>query len=321
MDDGSRRLNTGSRADGTADICVEVERPVTSSLPPVWVVIVAYRPGPVLADTLQALERQSVPVHTVLVDNDDRGGDVTVDQAVKGREGDVTLLRGHGNVGFARACNLGATEAPEEAILWFLNPDAVPPRHAAEQLAKHLTNSPAAPAIAGTALISPEGGRDASAMRARLTPFSALLEGLPLLRRLWPSLAGKRFLKPLRQSGEGRVACHAVSGASLAISKTDFDALGGFDPGYFLHVEDIDLCDRAVSAGGAVMCLVDVQVVHHRSTSDAPRLSVERAKARGFARYFRQRWPLSPLAWLMSLAAFARAEVRGRRRLHRRSAP
>lgn len=70
--------------------------------------------------------------------------------------------------------------------------------------------------------------------------------------------------------------------------RADFDQLGGFDEGYFLHVEDVDLCRRAIEAGGAVIYQPLAGALHYTSTSDAPSAFVQRHKARSLARYFRK---------------------------------
>src|SRR3546814_14367483 len=41
----------------------------------------------------------------------------------------------------------------------------------------------------------------------------------------------------------------AVSGALMLLPRALFDRIGGFDEGYRLHVEDLDLCRRARAAG------------------------------------------------------------------------
>lgn len=74
----------------------------------------------------------------------------------------------------------------------------------------------------------------------------------------------------------------------MLISRDSFERLGGFDEGYFLHVEDLDICRRAEAEGGTVIYTPLASALHHGATSDAPALAVERHKGAGLSRYFRK---------------------------------
>ena len=79
----------------------------------------------------------------------------------------------------------------------------------------------------------------------------------------------------------------AVSGALMLLPRALFERLGGFDQGYRLHAEDLDLCRRAREAGALVACANDVRVVHVRGVSSRSRpLFVEWHKHRGLWRWF-----------------------------------
>ena len=54
----------------------------------------------------------------------------------------------------------------------------------------------------------------------------------------------------------------AVSGAAFAIRRETLETLGGFDPDFFLYMEDTDLSWRARLAGYACLCAPQ-SVVHH----------------------------------------------------------
>ena len=84
------------------------------------------------------------------------------------------------------------------------------------------------------------------------------------------------------------VAMDAVSGALMFTDTESFAALGGFDPAYFLHVEDVDLCRRAWEAGGEVIYCPSAGALHYGSTSDAPSKTVAGYKADSLALYFRK---------------------------------
>ena len=103
-----------------------------------------------------------------------------------------------------------------------------------------------------------------------------------------------------------------ISGACFALRRKDFESLGGFDEGYFLHVEDIDLCWRARQAGGEVLFQPKAEVVHLGHTSLEHPLKVEFHKGVGLSRYFIKRADtiqryviavlLAPLILLMSVS-------------------
>src|SRR5262249_21772461 len=54
----------------------------------------------------------------------------------------------------------------------------------------------------------------------------------------------------------------AASGAALLVRRSDFDALGGFDPAYRNSFEDLDLCLRARARGRKVV-YCPTSVLHH----------------------------------------------------------
>jgi N-acetylglucosaminyl-diphospho-decaprenol L-rhamnosyltransferase len=53
-----------------------------------------------------------------------------------------------------------------------------------------------------------------------------------------------------------------VSGAAALVARAWFDAVGGFDPGFFLYKEEEDLCLRIRALGGRVLYLPSVRVRH-----------------------------------------------------------
>ena len=75
----------------------------------------------------------------------------------------------------------------------------------------------------------------------------------------------------------------------MFITRDLFDRLGGFDSGYRLHAEDLDLCRRASAAGASIAVANGVRVLHVRGVSSRSRpLFVEWHKHRGLWRYFRK---------------------------------
>ena len=80
-----------------------------------------------------------------------------------------------------------------------------------------------------------------------------------------------------------------VSGALMLLDRSLFERVGGFDAGYRLHAEDLDLCRRAREAGALVAVANDVRVLHVRGVSSRSRpVFVEWHKHRGLWRWFRK---------------------------------
>jgi GT2 family glycosyltransferase len=261
--------------------------PLRSSLKgiEVSVVMVVYRTGPALAESLRRVLAASDVDEFVLVDNGSASDEAAVMKAVEA-DARVTVLRGHGNVGFARGANLGASAA-HGGVLVFLNPDAFLEEGCIAALQAALDPS-LSPCLVGARVLNPDGTEQRGGRRGEVTPASALFSLTKLAGRL-PGL--KRF--EIHHEDEalpaGPVPTPTVSGACFAMTRADFTALGGFDEGYFLHVEDIDLCWRVRRQGGAVLFQPQARVLHLGSTARRAPLLIEINKGFGLARFFRKR--------------------------------
>ena len=75
-----------------------------------------------------------------------------------------------------------------------------------------------------------------------------------------------------------------ASGACLLVRRTVLERLGGWDAGFFLYSEDVDLCRRAWSAGFTVRYEPSAHVVHEGGAS-APRGATLPMLARSRLRY------------------------------------
>lgn len=269
----------------------------------VSVVTVSFNTGPVLLDMLRAALAQGVG-EVVLVDNGNPRDARETLARFAATEPRLRLLQGHGNVGFARACNYGAALSRGAHIL-FLNPDAVLQPGAVDALlaaAQGLRE----PWIAGGRLVDDQGAEQAGSRRRALGLRTLLGTVLPL-----PGLPSiNRHTEPLP---DAPVPMPTVSGACMLMSREGFGRVGGFDAGYFLHVEDIALCRAARAAGGDVVFVPGAAVLHEGASSDSRSVDVERHKRDGFLRYFQtgtalQRVAAPALAPALSLATALRGK-------------
>ena len=260
------------------------------------VVMVSYWTGPVLSAAIEAVlaPEQAAVVELIVVDNGNPPA-VTRELARRGREeARLTLITGHGNVGFARGCNIGAGRARGRYLL-LLNPDcrlspgAIPALLAeAETLGEDW--------MLGCRVLNPDGSDQRASRRALLTPYTALVETFRL-DRLAPGLLRRYRLNhhdsPLPAETS---SVPVISGACMMLPAATFHAAGGMDEGYFLHVDDLDLCFRLHRAGIPVWFTPHVEAVHHAGSSRINPVQVEWHKMRGFLRYFRLHF--NKLRWL-----------------------
>jgi hypothetical protein len=220
----------------------------------------------------------------VVVDNGNAPAEIEAIDDFAARNAKIRVVRGQGNVGFARGCNLGAAQTRSE-VLVFTNPDVTLNGDAVAQLVNALA-SVSGPAIVGGDLRDGQGRPERGSRRERLTAWRAFVSvsGLSRFERWAPALRDfNRHTDPLPREAV-RVGC--ISGALFAARKTDFDAIGGMDEGYFLHVDDVDLCRRAEERGWPVLFLPGPHGVHLRSSSQIDPRVVSGHKLRGLMRYF-----------------------------------
>lgn len=239
---------------------------------PVAALVVSYHTGPRLTECLYALKSDPAVTEIIIADNGNPPEvQLWLDAFVAGSDGKARLLR-LDNPGFGAAVNRAAGET-QAGLLLVINPDCVIRRGSVQQLAAALEGA-AMPAIAGGRIFGVDGKEQRGARRNTLTLAVAL--GLA------------RWTLEKEPPPAGPIGVGAVSGAFFMIRRADFLMLGGFDEAYFLHAEDVDLCRRAIEAGGAVIYQPLAGALHYTSTSDIPSAAVRAHKAKSLARYFRK---------------------------------
>ena len=254
--------------------------------PNVSVVMVVYRTGEALAESIKHVLAEPLVDEFVIVDNGSGARDEDMLRSLALTEPRVVLKQGHGNVGFARGANLGASTAGGEYIV-FLNPDANLQPGCVAALVTAFKGRPT-PTIVGARVLNVDGTEQRGGRRGEVTPMSTVLTFGQFTRR-HPQLAGFEIHRENEPLPAGAVPMPTISGACFAMRRRDFEALSGFDEGYFLHVEDIDLCWRARRAGGQVLFQPEARVVHLGHTSQEHPLKVEFHKGVGLTRYFIKR--------------------------------
>ncbi|MEM8987614.1 MAG: glycosyltransferase family 2 protein [Pseudomonadota bacterium] len=251
----------------------------------VSVVIVSYWTGPLLSRCIASVMAQPRVKEIILVDNGNAPHEIRRAKAIS-PEGasELRILSGHGNIGFAAGCNLGASRATGEYLL-FLNPDAALPANGLDTLLEESEGLKGRWLLGGK-LVDPDGSEQRGARRRTLTPWTAFVE-LTQLYRIAPQHPYFRGFNLNAEPCPGRTCqTPVISGACMFLKRADYDAVGGMDEDYFLHVEDVDFCLRFAEAGGAVYYTPHVAVTHCKSSSRVSPIGVERRKAQSMVRYF-----------------------------------
>ena len=168
------------------------------------------------------------------------------------------LLQNEQPLGFAANANRGFAETSGEFIA-LGNPDAVPEPGAIATLRAFAEAHPRC-GVAGPRMLGIDGAPVPS--RRRFPTVGGTLVRRTPLRRLFPPLERQRGHYHLDEEPSEPVPADWLLGGFLFLRRSMLDELGGFDPGFRLYGEDIDLCYRAAKAGWE-RWYVPGAVVHH----------------------------------------------------------
>ena len=240
---------------------------------PAWAaVVVNYEAGPLLTECVRSVlaDTSAGEVELVVVDNGSGDGSVDV---LRGAVPGVHVITSPGNVGYARAANLGiaATRAPVVAVL---NPDLTTEPGTAKAMLARFDEEPTLGAC-GPRIRNVDGSDYPSARRS---PSVGLAVAHGLLGLWWPTNPFTARYRELDADPSQPRSVDWVSGAAVWLRRSALDVVGGWDERYFMYMEDLDLCWRLRRAGFDVAYEPAGAVTHVQgaSTSRTPyRMLVE----------------------------------------------
>lgn len=236
-------------------------------------IVVTYQSGSTIEGCLQRLRDASDIAEIRVVDNGSLDDTVEIVQRHASHDGRVRFIANPDNPGFAAANNQGVADS-HSPWLAFINPDVLV---RVDTLASLRERAQAlGDCLLGVEQVD-EHGRADEAVRRRDPDFLAMLRS--------PGRGSKLAIP--RDPAQAVQVVPALSGAVMLMPRTLFQRIGGWDAGYRLHAEDLDLCRRVRQVGGTVAIANDLQVVHVRGVSSRSRpFFVEWHKHRGLWRYF-----------------------------------
>jgi N-acetylglucosaminyl-diphospho-decaprenol L-rhamnosyltransferase len=258
------------------------------------VIVVSADSGPQLRECIRRVLASDVSLEVLLIDNASSDGVPQAIDRAYATDARLKVIYSRSNLGFGPAVNLGASQARGHAVM-MLNPDCMVEPGNLQRLLDILADQPRAGLI-GAVVVDDEGHADPASLRRD-----------PLFRRAINTMLGR--------DGDGIniegdipadvIEAEAVSGALMILPRTVYQRVGGFDEGYFLHCEDLDLCRRVRDMGYKVLLAGDVRVLHTKGGSSRHRpIFVSRYKHKGMWRWFRQHDPaarnplLAAVVWL-----------------------
>jgi hypothetical protein len=236
----------------------------------VSILIVNYKTRELLRQCLSSIFASgcSLEFEVIVLDNDSRDGSV---EMVREEFPRVSLIEHGRNGGLSHGNNLAAAAARGKYLL-FLNPDTVVRSGSLEKMAAYMQDHPEV-GILGPKLVYPDGElqdscRSFYSIRTiilRRTFFGKLFSDSRLLRL--------HLMEDYKHDVPREVDW--MLGACLMMPKSVWSAVGGWDEGYRLYFEDVDICRRAETDGYRVVYFPGATVIHHHRRDSARGFSLK----------------------------------------------
>lgn len=168
----------------------------------------------------------------------------------------VELIKAGRNLGFGKACNLGARHGIAEYIL-FLNPDAAVFPASLQSVLDYMERSDNQNVgVCGVQLKDEHG--EISRSCTRFPTVSGFLAHTVGLDHFIPKLG--HFMREWDHASD-RSVDHVI-GAFYLIRREIFEQLQGFDERFFVYLEDLDLSRRVKAKGWRIEFLSNIQAFH-----------------------------------------------------------
>jgi N-acetylglucosaminyl-diphospho-decaprenol L-rhamnosyltransferase len=276
--------------------------------PHVAVVTVSYGSDNVIGPFLSSLTTASVNrLYIVVADNKPLGQSSVVARTAENAGAVYLPLRE--NRGYGGAINEAVKTLPDE-VEWVVisNPDVTVNPGTIDRLLNSVADDVTVGAV-GPRILSAEGLVYPS---ARTIPSLQSGVGHALFANIWPGNPWSRRYR--RESGDAIARRDAgwLSGAFLIVRRPVFDELNGFDDGYFMYFEDVDLGYRIGKLGLRNVYEPSAVVVHtgaHSTDGDSARMARAHHAS---ARRFLSRKYSGPLLWPVRVILTAGLAVRSR---------
>ncbi len=281
------------------------------------IIIVSWNVASYLERCLLSIVRHCQHTDYVVIVVDNASNDNTIEIVKRLQrsvlKGKLRIVANAQNLGFATAVNQGVDRLKRigwsDAAILLLNPDVEFHASVLPRLLEEFKTDDSV-GVVGPTLFDEEGLIQRSVMRlpgvwsslVALLKLHHVLYFMPFLRRYFAFDMDYTVAQDVEQ----------VQGAFFLIRRECWDALGGFDPNFFIWYEEVDFCARALEGGWHVRYVPAAGIIHYggRSFSQEKRLLKQRyfqqsllwymAKHKGFLAWF-VFWLLQPIGLFLSL--------------------
>jgi N-acetylglucosaminyl-diphospho-decaprenol L-rhamnosyltransferase len=277
--------------------------PAAHAVPRVLAVTVTYNSSDTIQPFLASLADAGRIDEVVVADNASEEAAAVRAAVTAAGHRFVELEVNEGYGGGVRAAVDAATATPDYVLV--ANPDVVFTPGAVDALVAAGEQLPEAGSL-GPKILDADGTVYPSARR-----LPSLRTGVAhaLFGRMWPSNPWSVRYRAEKET-ESRRDAGWLSGACLLIRGDAYRQIDGFDPGYFMYFEDVDLGDRLGRAGWRNVYIPEAVVTHTGAHSTSrERKRMEKAHHDSAYRYLSHRyeaWYFAPVRLAVRLGLWGR---------------
>ncbi len=231
------------------------------------------------------------------------------------------ITRAHGarflslaeNRGYGGAVNAAiAALPPEIEYVLISNPDVELCQRATSALLEEIATDARIGAV-GPRVLNSDGSTYPS---GRKLPSLRTGVGHALFAGVWPSNPWSRSYRAESEGSDTRRTVGWLSGSCLLVRRSAFEQLGGFDEGYFMYFEDVDLGFRLGKAGWKNVYTPRASVVHTGAQSTSAEVGkMTRVHHDSAYRYLEKKYSAgyqAPIRWALKVGLTVRARLYAR---------
>lgn len=221
------------------------------------IIILNYQTKNLVKQCLKNIVNFNLPFkhEIIVVDNDSRDG---IAKMLKQEFPLINFIQSDRNSGMGAGNNLGIKIAWGEYVL-ILNPDVVVLENSLEKMIQFLDNRLQIGAVAPK-LLNPN--RTYQQSRYKFPEFFLLPAFIRTgLKKISQKKLAEYFMNDV--PGDSAHKIDWARGSALMIRRNVLEKIGGFDPKFFMYMEDMDLCRRIWHLGFEIWYLPEAEMIHY----------------------------------------------------------